>query len=127
MSSYEFYANALAIRVEVTKLTTGPSVPKSYRFVFSVPMASTARALVDHLTRADAYYPNSLENAVERKKMLTEAVADCRMIMQDLQCLREVCDQVKASRFERIAEMVGREIALVKGVRKNVHVMGRRQ
>ena len=46
LSSFEYFNTAVAIRYDVTRLVTSRDVPKSYRFIFAVPMAETARSVV---------------------------------------------------------------------------------
>ena len=67
----------MEIRAEITKKVTTKQLPKSYRFVFAVPMAETARSLVMNLVKADAFYPNTARNVEERKRFMTLAIADC--------------------------------------------------
>lgn len=127
LSRYEFQAQATAIRTEVITLASGPLIPKSQRFLIAIPMCDTARLLVEHLTRAAAYWPNSQENAGMRRKYMTEAVADCELLMQDLQTAGMTCDRIKPSRVARLTAMLDREIALIKGARKNIRVIGSKE
>ena len=59
LSTFEYFNTAVSIRNEVTRLVTSGAVPKSYRFIFAVPMAETARSVVFNLVKADAFYPNT--------------------------------------------------------------------
>lgn len=68
LSSFEYFNTAVAIRNDVTRLVTSRDVPKSYRFIFAVPMAETARSVVFNLVKADAFYPNTPRNVDERKR-----------------------------------------------------------
>lgn len=125
LSEYEFYHRAIAIRVEVTKLMASQSVvPKSYRFLLSVPTVETARSIVYNITRADSFYPSNSANAIERRKYLTLAVADCEQLLQDFQCLLDLGLSVNANRFQEIVESIDTEIGLLKGARKNVKIVG---
>ena len=123
LSNYEYFTTSVRIRKEITALVTSSALPKSYRFVFSVPMAETARSIVHNLVTANAFYPNTEHNVCQRRHYMTLAVADCEQIMQDLQCLIEL-GIVKVSRCERMAEDVETAIKLIKGARKGVKLIG---
>ena len=123
LSNYEYFTTAVRIRKEITALVTSSALPKSYLFVFAVPMAETARSIVHNLVTANAFYPNTEHNVCQRRHYMTLAVADCEQIMQDLQCLIEL-GIVKVSRCERMAEDVETAIKLIKGARKGVKLIG---
>lgn len=123
VSEYKFFTQAIAIRVEVNKLMASSSVvPKAYRLLNAVPTVETARSIVYNVNRADCFYPNTSFNALERKRYLTLAIADCEQLMLDMQCLMGIGLPVNANRFEELAAMVEEEIRLLKGARKNVRV-----
>ena len=127
VSEYKFFTQAIAIRVEVNKLMASSSVvPKTYRLLNAVPTVETARGIVYNVNRADCFYPNSSFNALERKRYLTLAIADCEQLMLDMQCLMDIGLPVNANRFEELAAMVEEEIKLLKGARKNVRVTGKK-
>ena len=127
VSEYKFFTQAIAIRVEVNKLMASSSVvPKAYRLLNAVPTVETARSIVYNVNRADCFYPNSSFNALERKRYLTLAIADCEQLMLDMQCLMDIGLPVNANRFEALAGMVEEEIRLLKGARKNVRVTGKK-
>ena len=92
----------------------------------AVPTVETARSIVYNVNRADCFYPNSSFNALERKRYLTLAIADCEQLMLDMQCLMDIGLPVNANRFEALAGMVEEEIKLLKGARKNVRVTGKK-
>ena len=120
VSEYKFFTQAIAIRVEVNKLMASSSVvPKAYRLLNAVPTVETARSIVYNVNRADCFYPNTSFNALERKRYLTLAIADCEQLMLDMQCLMDIGLPVNANRFEELAAMVEEEIRLLKGARKN--------
>ena len=80
LSTFEYFNTAVSIRNEVTRLVTSGAVPKSYRFIFAVPMAETARSVVFNLVKADAFYPNTQRNVEERKHYMTLALADLNQL-----------------------------------------------
>ena len=125
LSSFEFFNTAVSIRNEVTRLVTSGAVPKSYRFIFAVPMSETARSVVFNLVKADAFYPNTQRNVEQRKHYMTLALADLNQLYQDLQCLLAMNLPVKVSRFEEISESIENDIKLIKGARAGVKLIGK--
>ena len=126
LSEYEFYNTALAIRVEVNRLALNERViPKRYRFTNAVPLVDMARNAVYNINRADQFYPNSSFNVLQRRKYLSLAIADCEQLCLELQALLDLKVTNDATRFKSVVEMVEKEIALLKGARKNVKLVGR--
>ena len=123
ISSYEYFNTALRVRKEVTALVTSAAMPKTYRFVLAVPVAQTARDIVSNIVTANAFYPNTEHNVLQRKRYLTLAVAACETLLQDLQCLADL-GVVKVSRCERLASDVETAVKLIKGARKGVKLVG---
>ena len=127
VSEFEFYNTAIRIRVEVNRLMASPAVvPKAYRLLNAVPTVETARAIVYNINRADQFYPNSAANVLERRKYLSLAIADCEQLCQDMQCLIDIVLPVNVGKFEAVVSMIEQEIALLKGARKNVRIVGKR-
>lgn len=122
ISSYEYFNTALRVRKEVTELVTSAAMPKTYRFVVAA-MAQTARDIVSNIVTANAFYPNTEHNVLQRKRYLTLAVAACETLLQDLQCLADL-GVVKVSRCERLANDVETAVKLIKGARKGVKLVG---
>lgn len=125
LSAQKYFALALEIRAEITKKVTTKQLPKSYRFVFAVPMAETARSLVMNLVKADAFYPNTARNVEERKRFMTLAIADCNQLLQDLQCLKSLNSNIILSWFETLIQDVDDDIKLIKGARSGVKLIGK--
>lgn len=125
LSDMEFYSNALALRVQVNKLMAKSTVvPKSYRLLNAIPTTETARSIVYNINRGYNFYPNTPANVIERRKYYTLAIADCEQLCLDFQCLLELGLPVKPEAFGEVIEMAEREIALLKGARKNVRLTG---
>ena len=125
VSEREFYKNAIAIRVELTKIACSENaVPKRYRVLLGAPMVETAKSLVDNVTRADEFYPNTAHGVLYRRHYLTLAIADCRRIVQDVQTMKDIGLPVNLNRLTDLADMVDREIALLKGTRKSTRLTG---
>lgn len=125
LSAHKYFTLALEIRAEITKKVTTKQLPKSYRFVFAVPMAETARSLVMNLVKADAFYPNTARNVDERKRFMTLAIADCNQLLQDLQCLKSLNSNISLSWFETLIQDVDDDIKLIKGARSGVKLIGK--
>lgn len=128
LSDREFFNTAIALRTEVLLVANGSEIPKSLRFTFAVPMAQSARAVVENILIADAFYPNTLANVEKRKEYHTYAIAQCEMVMQDLQTLIDFQQRRNASSkvgaFEKLVEVCDTEIKLLRGARKNVRLLG---
>jgi len=125
LSAFEYFNTAVAIRNDVTRLVTSRDVPKSYRFIFAVPMAETARSVVFNLVKADAFYPNTARNVDERKRYMTLALADLNQLYQDMQSLLTMGLPIKAARLEGILDRIDSDIKLIKGARAGVKLIGK--
>ncbi len=124
LSNFEYFNTSLRVRKEITALVTSAAMPKSYRFIYAVPMAETARSIIYNLVTANAFYPNSEHNVCQRKHYMTLALADCEQLLQDLQCLIDL-GVVKVSRCMRVAADVENAAKLIKGARKGVKLIAR--
>ena len=125
VSDREFYKNAIDIRVELTRLACSESaVPKRYRVILGAPMVETAKSLVDNIAKAEEFYPNTAHGVLYRRHYLTLAIADCHRIVQDVQTLKDIGLPVNLNRLTDLADMIDREIALLKGTRKSVRLTG---
>ena len=128
LSDREFFNTAIAMRTAVLRVANGSAIPKSLRFTFAVPMAQSARSVVENILIADAFYPNTPASVEKRKEYLTCAIAQCDMVMQDLQAFidfqQQRNSQVKIGEFERLVEVCDTEIRLLRGARKNVRLLG---
>ena len=123
VSEYKFFTQAIAIRVEVNKLMA--SLLSSAQGLQAAERGADRGDGAQHRVQRQPrrlLYPNSSFNALERKRYLTLAIADCEQLMLDMQCLMDIGLPVNANRFEELAAMVEEEIRLLKGARKNVRV-----
>ena len=125
-SSLKFLYNAIELRTEVNKFLVTRQVPKSWRFMLAVPTAETARSIVYNINRAEAFFPNSTFNVLERKRYYNLAIADCVQLCQDLQCMIDMGAPINISRLESLIEKVEDEIRLLKGVRNATRLRGER-
>lgn len=126
ISEYEFFNTALAIKVEVNRIALNEKIiPKRYRITNAVPLIDMARSCVYNINRSDQFYPNSSFNVLQRRKYLSLAVADCEQLCLELQSLIEMGLPIDVSKLETLVNMVEKEIALLKGARKNVKLVGK--
>ena len=122
-SEIGFYYRAVEIRNRVTRLVKSDKVvPKSGRFIFAVPMAETARSMVCNIVTGMEFFPSNEDNVKLRKRYYTLAIADCRMLQEDMKSLIEVFGNVKPSTFDSLIELLDEEIKELKAKRKNVRV-----
>lgn len=122
-SALDFYHRAVEIRAKVTRLVQRDKViPKSGRFVFSVPMAETARQMVYHIVTGMEFYPSNDERAEARRRYYTLAIADAKMLQEDMKCIIEVTGNVRPSTFSELTDLLDEEIKDLKSRRKNVKV-----
>lgn len=135
ISDYEFYNTARIIKLQVNKLMLNERyVPKRYRFTNAIPAIEMARSIVYNINRADQFYPNSSFNVLQRRKYLSLAIADCEQICLELQDMIDMelgikeqlkCRQDAPNKIEELIDSIEREIALLKGARKNVRIIGK--
>jgi hypothetical protein len=126
LSSFQFYHNAISIHVEVSKLCHSDKViPKSWRLSHALPLIELSRSLLRNVTKSDAFYPNTTHNVLKRREYLTLAIADCEELGLEFGLLVPMGLTVNMNRFETIANLINDEIALLKGARKGVKLIGK--
>ena len=126
ISEFEFFNTALKIKVEVNRIALNEKIlPKRYRITNAVPLIDMARNCVYNINRSDQFYPNSSFNVLQRRKYLSLAVADCEQLCLELQSLIEMGRPIDVNKLEPLVDMVEQEIALLKGARKNVKLVGK--
>ncbi|MDO4290275.1 MAG: hypothetical protein Q4C41_03480 [Eggerthellaceae bacterium] len=127
LSELEFYANAIRIRVEVTRLMTRERiVPKKYRLILAVPTIATAKAMIDNIATAESFYRNTAHGVIWRKHYLTLAIGNCYGLAQDIQVLKDSgIGAHDLDEFKELADMIEREIALLRGVKKSTRITGK--
>ena len=123
MSELEFWKNGAEIRATVTRyLMSEKHVPKRWRPVFTFSGIDLTRKLLDEIAAANTIYPTTEAEVTERRRHQTEAIIACEQLIQHLQWLIDTLP-VKVSDFEGIAEMINKEIALLKAWRKTNKVL----
>lgn len=125
LSQFEYYNNAIQLRAMVAKMMNSKSVPKAWRFTLAVPMMETARGILNDIVTSDAFYPNKEIWADERRRYLTLAIAGCGHLSQDVQLAMDAGLPVGEARLEAVSDAIEREIALLKGARSGVKLIGR--
>lgn len=126
-SPCDHMALARSIRIEMTSLMASDKVvPKKHRLLLAVPTIATARELVCNVETAEDFYPSTAHGVVWRKHYLTLALANCHQLSHDLQLLRDIGLPVNLNRFGNIADMLDKEIDILKGRRHNTKLTGSR-
>lgn len=127
LSELEFYANAIKIRIEITQLMTREKVvPKKYRLMLGVPTIATAKAMIDNIATAESFYRNTAHGVIWRKHYLTLAIGNCYSLAQDIQVLKDSgIGAYNLDAFKAVADMLEREIALLRGVKKSTRLTGK--
>ena len=72
----------------------------------------------EHATVANSLYPTTMEELTERRLHQDIAVGQCNRLKQELQYIIETLE-VDINRYTRIAEMIDKEIGLIKAWRKS--------
>ena len=122
ISVLEFYTTATKIRIEVTRIV-GKAVPKRGRLYFALPAAETARNMGNHVITGAEFYPNSEQNVQNRRYYYTLAIADCRILQEDMKAMKHLVAEISASTFANVIEEIEKEIALLKSARKNTRLI----
>ena len=126
ISEYEFFNTALKVKVEANRIALNESIiPKRYRLTNGLPLVDMARSAVYNINRADQFYPNSSFNVLQRRKYLSLAIADCEQLCLELQSLLEMGRPIDVAKLEPLIDLVEQEVALLKGARKNVKLVGK--
>lgn len=126
LSELEFYANAIKIRIEITQLMTRERVvPKKYRQLLAAPTIATAKAMIDNIATSESFFRNTAHGVIWRKHYLTLAIGNCYSLAQDIQVLKDSgISNIDLDAFKGVADMLEREIALLRGVKKSTRLNG---
>ena len=123
MSKLEFWRNGSEVRADLTRyLMRENIVPKRYNQVFRNPGIDLARKMMEEITAANTIYPTTEAEVEQRRYHQNEAIAACEQIIQHLQWLVETLP-VAVSSTDSIVEKVNKEVALLKGWRKENKVL----
>lgn len=75
------------------------------------------RELMLNLKMANSIYITTKEEYSRRRELWTNAVGNCEQLLDEMQYIIDILD-VDAEKYMRYVEMLEKEVALIKGVRK---------
>ena len=126
MSKLEWVWCAREIRHEVDSIARSDKIiPKSARFTHATKLCDHAASLVYNVRRAYLRYPNTPRGVVERKRYFQEAIDDCWFIVEDLQNVKDEGYPINLNRFERVAELLDKEIRILTSWKRNTKLTGK--
>ena len=118
-TSMQFFVNALELQVEITKYVMKEKVlPKKWRYAIGYPLITKVDELVDNITYANSIYPANEEELQQRKQYQTMAICNCFQIQNKLIRAEKCVQTVKIEQIERIIELIGKELELLKAWKK---------
>ena len=115
----QFYVNALDLQKELTEFVMREKVlPKKWRYAIGYPLIEKVDELVDNITYANSIYPVNEEELQQRKQYQTMAICNCFQIQNKLIRAEKWVQTVKIEQIERIIELIGKELELLKAWKK---------
>ena len=118
-TSMQFFVNALELQVEITKYVMKEKVlPKKWRYAIGYPLITKVDELVDNITYANSIYPVNEEELQQRKQYQTMAICNCFQIQNKLIRAEKCVQTVKIEQIERIIELIGKELEVLKAWKK---------
>lgn len=125
VSELEFWKTGTEIRAIVTRyLMSENHVPKRWRPIFTFSGVDLARRLMEELTAANTIYPTTEAELSQRLYHQNEAINACEQIIQHMQWLIDTLPEYsKVSDFDVLIPLINKEIALIKGWRKQNRVL----
>ena len=118
-TSMQFFVNALELQVEITKYVMREKVlPKKWRYAIGYPLITKVDELVDNITYANSIYPVNEEELQQRKQYQIMAICNCFQIQNKLIRAEKCVQTVKIEQIERIIELIGKELELLKAWKK---------
>ena len=118
-TSMQFFVNALELQVEITKYVMKEKVlPKKWRYAIGYPLITRVDELVDNITYANSIYPVNEEELQQRKQYQTMAICNCFQIQNKLIRAEKCVQTVKIEQIERVIELIGKELELLKAWKK---------
>ena len=95
------------------------------RFTYGTSLFETARDLTRHTRAAYDRYPSTPRGVLERKRYLQLAIDDCYYLEEELQFLKEDNDQLNLNRLTAIADLLNKEIGILKNTKNNTRLTGK--
>ena len=115
----QFYVNALDLQKELTEFVMREKVlPKKWRYAIGYPLIEKVDELVDNITYANSIYPGNEEELQQRKQYQIMAICNCFQIQNKLIRAEKCVQTVKIEQIERIIELIGKELELLKAWKK---------
>jgi hypothetical protein len=126
MSKLEWVNTAREIRHEVDSLARSEKIiPKAARFTHATRLCDHAAALAYDVRRAYNRYPNTPQGVIDRKRYFQEAIDDCWSIVEDLQNLKDEGYPINLNRFDRVAELLDKELRILTSWKRNTKLTGK--
>ena len=116
-SGMEFLKNARDIEVNLIKCMVGKS--KKYRFFYQ-KLVDMSIELLNHVKRGNSIYIETCEDFDLRSKELKLGIAEAQAILSQIEIMYYLFkdDGISIKLVENTAEMINKEIILIKGLLK---------
>ena len=105
----------IARELEVFSIRQCGKLPKHYNFYLSVPIAESARRVMECAKRGNSIYPLNGHEAQMRRDQFLMAYAELQSMVTQVDVAREVCSIQKGIIFEW-TKLIDREMQLIKAV-----------
>lgn len=105
----------IARELEVFSIRQCGKFPKHYTFYLSVPIAESARRVMESVKRGNSIYPLNGHEAQMRRDQFLMAYAELQSMITQVDVAREVCLVHKEVIYEW-TKLIDREMQLVKAV-----------
>ncbi len=116
-SNMEFLKNARDIEVNIIKCTISKS--KKYRFFYN-KLIDMSIEILNHVKRGNSIYVENANDIILRTQEFKLAIAECQAILSQIEIMYYLfkSDGISIKLVENIAELVNKEIMLLKGLLK---------
>ncbi len=122
----EFYDTMVTLTDKLTHFVMNDkNVPKSYRYVYAIPIIGLLHRLRTAITNANTTYPVNERLLEKRKDYWLDAICANEDIFQAIQALLDVLP-IDLDKLDEIGELLRKESALLRGLRKNAKILGER-
>ena len=105
----------IARELEVFSIRQCGKLPKHYTFYLSVPIAESARRVMESVKRGNSIYPLNGHEAQMRRDQFLMAYAELQSMITQVDVAREVC-LVRKEIIYDWTKLIDRELQLVKAV-----------
>lgn len=122
----EFWDCAVEIAKELTRfLMCDKNVPKSYRYVYAIPIIHLTQDLRRAIVSANTVFPNNEHDLQRRKDLQQDAININETIIQALQDMLEVLTNIDVDKLDRVGDLLIQESALLKAWRKSSKLLSK--